>query len=633
MMDAAGKPRYPLHAVPVVLEKGLKLVLIEKWGKLDEEGKQLKKPIHRNYHKQRYGPGFMSVKTHIEQGGLLGAIPDSIQCGGIDVDQGDSTAILTDYPPLFVTQSLRPNGVHIWCPNPSGFQPFTRKWTGPDGSAGDFITGPSGYFVLWGDALQELADQLKYGNLGLPSADFRDVANSLTPVDYLGRPADGTYREIPVVDTDLAQARPGYRNTALYTWLLAWGYDHHQEYQEYPDFHETMRDRSLAGLATMPDLGPTARGGDSFGQAEALKVAGSASRRVWQRKRQGQDFQDYPPSANRPESALSAPDFQDSGQKSRFSGHGHICGDNANCHHASGQGGGDPALNSDPVEQARRRSCRTSTDQARVTARRAVVGRKFVLGEKVATIAAGFGLTMRTIQQDVAEMKAGGQLPSRRQAKRQQAKVEARRRRAETHGTEGKQRSDNQPGREATAGLLKSGLAELAEQEYGAVRLFTFSHSPPSSEGFLKRGAASSPPRVYGLNSQVQSTRARDGPEQPRNQPSTAIVGWFCRGCGWYGPDLEAVREHADSVPAPEKQAHLGMNTVFRDIDGNLVMSDGTPFPSPNLPPWNLEPTERQLEYIRALQERLGRTSGRIEELTRWEASEFIAYLQGSLAD
>ena len=633
MMDAPGKPRYPLHAVSVVLEKGLKLVLIAKWGQLDDEGKQLKKPIHKNYQKQRYGPGFMSVKNHIEQAGLLAFIPDSIQCGGIDVDRGTATAIITDYPPLFVTQSLRPDGAHTLYPNPSGYQPSTRKWTGPEGSAGDFITGPAGYLVLWGNALQELADQLTYGNFGLPAADFRDVASSLTPVDYLGRPADGSFREIPVVDTDLAKVQPRYRNSALYTWLLGWGYGNHQDYQYYPDFLEAAQDRSLAGRAMMPDLGPGGKDNKSFDVAEALKVAGSAAGRVWRRKRQGQDSQDYPPSEKRPESALSAPDFQESGPKTRFSGQGHVCGNNANCHHAPGRGGGDPAKNSDSEHQRYVRSCRTSMDQDRVTARRDVVGWKFVLGEKVATIAAGFGLSVRRIQQDIAELKAGGQLPSRTQAKRQKAKVEARRRRAETHGTEGDQGSGNQLGREPTAGLLKYGLEEIAKQEYGAVRLFAFSHPPPGSEDFLKRGAASSPPRVYGLASPIQSVRARDGPAQPQNRPSSAIEGWFCRGCGWYGPDLKAVREHVQSVPVSEKEAHLGMNTVFRDIDGNLLMSDGTPVPSPDFPPWNLEPTEQQLEYIRALMDRLGRYSGRIEELTRWEASEFIAYLQGSLAD
>ena len=633
-MDAPGKPRYPLHAVPLVLEKGLKFVLVAPWGELDGEGKQLKKPIHKNYQKQRFGPGFQSVKDHIDRNGLLGILPESYRCGGIDVDRGDASAIVADFPPLLVTQSLRPGGLHLWYRNPSDWQPTTRKWTEPDGGAGgDFITGPAGYFVLWGDALQELADQLKYGNLGLPTADFRDVAKSLTPVDYLGRPAADGYREIPVVNTDLAQAQPGYRNTALFTWLLAWGYAHHQDYADFLDFLGTMQDRSLAGLAMMPDLGPTPKGGNSFDQAEALKVAGSASSRVWGRKRQGQDSQDYPPSANRLESALSAPDFHDSGQKKRFSGHGAICGDGPTCHHRAGQGGGDPALNSDPTEQSRRRSCRTVADQERVEARRQVVARKFVLGQKVATIAAGFGISTRRVQQDLAALKDAGQLPSRRQAKRQQAVVEARRRRGETRGSEGGQRSCNQPGREPTAGLLKSALEEIAKQEYGSERLFAFSHSPPGNEGFLKRDAAKQPPRVYGLSSLLQSVRDRDGPVQPQNRLSSAIEGWFCRGCGWYGPDLQAVREHAESVPVPEKQAHLGMNAVFRDIDGSLFMSDGSPVPSPDTPPGSLEPTERQLEYIRALMDRLGRRSGGIEELTRWEASEFIAYLQESLSD
>ncbi len=618
-MDAPGKPRYPLPAVPVVLEKGLKFVLVAPWGELDDEGKQLKKPIHKNYQKQPYGPGFQSVKDHIDRNGLLGVIPESYRCGGVDVDRGQATRILTEFPPLLVTQSLRPGGLHLWYRNPSDWQPTTRKWTEPDGEAGgDFICGPAGYFVLWGDALQELSDQLKYGNLGLPTADFRDVANSLTPVDYLGRPAPDGYREIPDVNTDLAQAQPGSRNTALFTWLLAWGYAHHQDYADFLDFLGTMQNRSLAGLAMMPDLGPTPRGGNSFDQGEALKVAGSASRRVWGRKRQGQDSQAYPPSENRPESALSAPDFRSTDRNRAF---------------LLAQAGyrGDPALNANSEEQRRRRAKRTEYDQERVKARRQVVARKYILGEKVATLAGGFDLTPRRIQQDVAEMKNAGQLPSRRQAKRQQAIVDARLRRAETRGTQGEQRSGNQPGREGAGGPLKSGLAELARTEYGARYLHTFSHPPPGNDGLFQRDAAKQPPRVYGLNSLLQSARDRDGPVQPRDRLSRGIKGWFCRGCGWFGPDLQAVQAHVQSVPAPEKQAHLGMNAVFRDIDRQLVMSDGSPWPMPDHPSRNRAATGKQLAYILALLDRLGQQYGRMY-LTVGEASDLIALLQERLA-
>ena len=95
----------------MVLEKGLKFVLVAPWGELDDEGKQLKKPIHKNYQKQRFGPGFQSVKDHIDRNGLLGVIPESYRCGGIDVDRGDATAIITEFPPLLVTQSQRPGGL------------------------------------------------------------------------------------------------------------------------------------------------------------------------------------------------------------------------------------------------------------------------------------------------------------------------------------------------------------------------------------------------------------------------------------------------------------------------------------------------------------------------------------------
>ena len=202
MLNRPAKPEYPLRAVPVLLEAAAQVVLLVKWGELDPSGIQLKKPAHTNWQKQH--PGFVAIKQHIDQSGLLGIVPDSLGLAVLDVDRGNASQIMAEFPPFFVTPSRRPGGMHIWYPNPSNHT-TPRKWQGPGNSSGEVVAGPGKYAVLWHNALDDLAWQLEYLPVSIQAADFRDVVNSLSWIDHLGRPAEA-FRALPAVNVDLSQA-------------------------------------------------------------------------------------------------------------------------------------------------------------------------------------------------------------------------------------------------------------------------------------------------------------------------------------------------------------------------------------------------------------------------------------------
>ena len=490
------------------------------WGEVDAKGVQLKKPKRRNYRKQ--WPGFSPLKEHIEQGGLVGAIPP-VGFVVLDVDQGDATWIMAMFPPYFVTASRRPGGLHVWYPCPPGYRPPSRKWRGPDGSGGDAITGASGYVVLWGNAMQDLVEQISYGGGGLRAADFRDVAMSLTWVNYQGRPL-GERREIPEESGDLTKAEPGNRNTILFTWCLGWGYEHHQEFETLSEFQEQLQELALAGRLQMPDLGPGSNGGASFEEEEALKVARSAARRVWRIKREGQESQDYPLGKNGQESALSGHHNEDSRQKSVIPrGWGGMSWEERQALYR-----GDPALNRHSETQSYRRSCRTRQDRERVQGRRKHnVADRLAVGQSCRSIAAQFGVSTRTIQRDARSIE----LPSKRQARRRlQAK-------AQRHAR--------------MKAALKSG--EKKGEPSGIPGGDT---GPPSNFFFFFRDAASSPPRVNGLMSQTGLKPVRDGPPDRVEQASRVTRQWVCRGCGHVAADVSEVEAHLRSFAVADREGH-----------------------------------------------------------------------------
>lgn len=556
------KPHYPLAAVLAALELVQQLVPLARWGDLDEKGVQKKSPVRKNWQKQR--PGFTPLKEHVDQDGLLGLVPYLFVV--LDVDQGDASRLMAMFPPYFVTASRRPGGQHVWYPCPPGYKPPSYRWQGPDGSAGEAITGPGAYVVLWRNALQELVEQLRYGGGGHQAADFRDVAQALTWLDYLGRPADG-FRPIPDAPA-LAEALPGSRNTALFTHCLGWGYDHHQDYADFPAFQNKLEDVGLAGWRVMDEAentGPTLDGGDSFSPEEAEKVARSAARRVWAKRRVAQDSLDYPPSENSRISSLSAADSPDPGRNRPVS---------RNLRRWFEMGyRGDPALNVDPEEQRRRRNCRTALDQERVTGRQKHVAIRVAAGHPRTTVATAFGVSDRTIQRDVVAIE---DWPSKRQAKRKLQADEARRRRAATAGTGSKQRSGSVPGH-SPAGVLNVGRAEVSSSEEGTGQALSGSGlSPPGSGVFSRADAASSPPRVYGLVSPFSFRPVRDGPPWPEQPRAGPLRAWVCRGCGYVADDLQAVGGHLDSFPVGDRDTHLGWDVAFQPATGGNDAMDAT---------------------------------------------------------
>ena len=119
-----------------------------------------KKPLVLAWQKVR--PALSEVVAHARAGGLVGAIPGSLGCFVVDVDNGGSMglAALREVlgAPITVTNTRRAGGHHAWYRAPADTV-GNRLWQ-LSGAAGD-IRGTNGYVVLW-DAPQ-LADGLARG--------------------------------------------------------------------------------------------------------------------------------------------------------------------------------------------------------------------------------------------------------------------------------------------------------------------------------------------------------------------------------------------------------------------------------------------------------------------------------------
>lgn len=555
------KPHYPPHQVLHLLRAGHHFVLIQPWGQTDGDGKQLKSPIWRGWQNRR--PGFTSIKKHVDKHGLLGLILYHSNLAALDVDQGDPTAMATDFPPALVLPSLQPGRWHFIYRNATGYQaPRRWTWDGTTYASGEAVSGPAQYVVLWHDALQQLADHVRYSaDNPVQTADFHDVAQALTWLDHLGRPVtandDAFTRPAPQDIPDLTQAMPGSRDFALYTYCLRWAYAHHQEYDDYADLLADLQEVSIQGRLQMPDLGPGGRDGQAFTETDALNKAKSAAGRVWQRKRQAQDSQDYPPPQNSRISSLSAPDFPKSRPKpppTTDSGRWYELGYR-----------GNPALNSDSEEQRRRRARRTELDADAIQRRRQHAALLYAVGNDTATVATMTRPTavrtdvdhasLRTAQRDRAAI---GKLPSRRKARRTLQSYAAQRLRAgNSQGTQ----DDSGRTRQGSPDSQKKG--EIRQKDAGS---FTTSGAspPPTLAG---KGAASSPPRVEGLTALPNLRPARDGPPWPEDDPSGPVQAWVCRACGHPAADLTEVQEHLDSLPLPQRQHHQGWDIIFLPAD------------------------------------------------------------------
>ena len=458
------RPIYPLAAAIQLLEHGAHLVLVTRWGETKRDGTQSKRPLWRKY--LRRPASLMQVKDHITKGGLLGIVPASLGRAVLDVDQGDPTPLICAFLPWFAARSQQAGRMHLWYRDDAS----NRRggvWRDENGCGGELLAS-TGYVVLWGNALQDLAETLDYGDRP-GQAPFAAVASALTwrdmsppePADPATKAPAPTPKQVPATAAakrravttapDLSVTWPGLRNISLFDELRLWAYRAYRNFIQYEDFAEAARQRALAGRDLMPVL-------DDFEADEAATVARSVSFWTWTVKPRPRERRRNGDNPGQQESSPRSPATGEQGYR------------------------GDPALNADSEIQRYRRGCRTQLDSIRLQHRQACIANRYVLGTPVAQLAITFGVTRRTVERDIST----AQLPTRRQARRNlQAQGNRQRRR--------KQRADQ----EATGNAANSGPKTTAGQQ-----------TPPHNT--LKRKEHTT--RTIKLPNQLQEGRAKAPP-------------------------------------------------------------------------------------------------------------------------
>ena len=390
------KPTYPLSAIAILLDFYARFVLLAKWGDRDAAGQQRKRALRRNWPK--LSPTFMEIKDHVDQGGLLGLVPAFLTSTALDVDRGDPVPLMANYIPWAVCPSLTSGRLHLWYRD-STSRP-QAKWRYAEGGAGGELISQHPYVVLWGEALQQLADALTEGDLP-GQTHFDQVAPALTwtadPGEVHHRTGATGRKRRPTIYhhfEELASVDPGERNDALYDVLGTWARDQLRRgtYATRQEFAQALEAQAQAGRREFLDL-------TDFPAAEASAIARSVAN-YWPGKQRG-----------------PGPGPEEGGDSHRPGGLGE-------------QGyRGDPALNCDSEVQRWRRGRRTALDAVRTGQRQTQVAARFRLGAEVPDLATAFGCTPRTIWRDLE----AADLPSRRQARRMlQANGERRRRKRGT---------------------------------------------------------------------------------------------------------------------------------------------------------------------------------------------------------
>jgi len=449
-------PTYPLQAVPDLLEYGAQFVLCDYWGNRKTDGSQSKKPVHRNWRRQR--PGFDAVKDHITSGGLLGIVPASLGYAVLDVDHGNPTALIATHLPWFLSPTQRPQRLHLWYQDPRGDRRGGR-WRHESGCGGELLAS-TGYVVLWAHALQDLADALQDDIFGQgDQVDFDTVASAAGmtwagPGEQLNR----TEREITAADLpELADVLPGRRNVALFDHVRYYAYrqvKHHTEFMDFAgevaSFADSCRDQLL-------DV-------EGFPESEAKGIAKSVA--MWTWTVFARDGGGQRPEANNPTTTSRRPALGDAGYR------------------------GDPALNADSEVQRYRRSCRTQLDGLRVAGRIELAAARSVTGWPVARVATMIGVSQRQAQRYLA----AAELPSKRQAKRTLAVQHAKARRAaEYQASKADSGTGTLTGREGTGAHNGNWQRELSDN-----RPVRGGSATPHSKNLVKTDAASSPPLIMG---------------------------------------------------------------------------------------------------------------------------------------
>ena len=456
--------------MPVLLEYGAQFVLCDHWGNRKADGSQSKKPVHRNWRQQH--PGFVAVKDHITQGGLLGIVPASLNCAVLDVDHGNPVKLIATHLPWFLSLSQRPHRLHLW------YQDDQRDrrgghWRHQSGCRGELLAS-TGYVVLWNNALEGLAEALQDQVFGRgDQADFDTVATDAA-VTWAGPGEQLTRRQVEVRVEDLpelAEVLPGNRNTALFDHARYYAYRQVQHHTDFLDFADTVTDFATTCRDQLPDV-------EGFPESEAVGIAQSVATWTWTvftGEGGGQR-----PDANRSTSPSRRPALGDAGYR------------------------GDPALNSDSEVQRYRRSCRTRLDETRVTERIRFAAARSVTGWPVASVATMIGVSQRQTQRYLA----AADLPSKRQAKRTLAVQLAKAwRHDEQQVGEVASGTGTLTGEESTGTHNGRWIEERSSK--GTVHA---THLTPSQEISVRQDAPRRSPPDYGLVSQAGQEQARDGP-------------------------------------------------------------------------------------------------------------------------
>ena len=470
-------PTYPLQAVPVLLEHGAQFVLCDHWGHQKADGSQSKKPVHRNWRQQR--PGFVAVKDHITSGGLLGIVPSSLDCAVLDVDHGNPTELIATHLPWFLSPTQRPHRLHLWYQDNRHELAEERRgghWRHESGCSGELLAS-TGYVVLWGNALEGLAEALQDQIFGRGDQAHFDTVATDTAVTWAGPGQNLTRREVQVQPEDLpelADVLPGHRNTALFDHVRYYAYRQVIHHKDFLDFADTVTDFATTCRDQLPDV-------EGFPESEAVGIAQSVATWTWTvfaRDSLGNSDPNQNPISF---TKSRRPALGDAGYR------------------------GDPALNADSEVQRYRRSCRTRLDSVRIAARVELAAARSVTGWPVASVATMIGVSQRQTQRYLA----AADLPSKRQAKRTLAVQLAKARRHDEQ-----QVGDVESGTGTLTGVESTGTHNGRwTQERSSNGTVHEAETTPSPEFSVETDAPRRSPPDYGLVSLDDQAHIRDGPE------------------------------------------------------------------------------------------------------------------------
>ena len=393
------------------------------------------------------------------------------------MDHGNPTELIATHLPWFLSPTQRPHRLHLWYRDNRHELAEERRgghWRHQSGCGGELLAS-TGYVVLWGNALQGLADTLQDTVFGRgDQADFDTVATD-TAVTWATPGVRLTRRKVEVRAEDLpelADVLPGNRNTALFHHARYYAYRQVQHHTDFLDFADTVTDFATTCRDQLPDV-------EGFPESEAVGIAQSVATWTWAVF--ARDGGEQRPDANRLTSPARRPALGDAGYR------------------------GDPALNADSEVQRYRRSCRTQLDSVRIAARVEIAAARSVTGWPVARVATTLGVSQRQTQRYLA----AAEMPSKRQAKRTLAVqlAKARRHNAQQVG-EVDRGTGTLTGVESTGTHNGRWIQEPSSN--GTVHV---TRVKPSPEFLVKTDAPRRSPPDYGLVSLDDQAHIRDGPE------------------------------------------------------------------------------------------------------------------------